>query len=235
MQPDSSQNSAGTPQHSEGGKPPRSILEEIFAFPPNRETLGGTAYFLVEPEGNILIDCPAWEESNQQFLQDWGGVRWLFITHRGGMSKVSEIQSALGCGVVTQEREAYLLPEATVTTFEREFSLSYNCLAIWTPGYSPGSSCLYYQSHGGVLFSGRHLLPSQQGEPTPIRMGKTFHWFRQLGSLQALRDRFSPETLRYICPGASTGFLRGRGVIDQAYQRLSRLDLEALRRETALS
>jgi hypothetical protein len=42
-----------------------------------------------------------------------------------------------------------------------------------------------------------------------------------------LRDRFTPETLNYICPGANTGFLRGNGVIDEAYRRLSQLDLDA--------
>ncbi|MEO1743428.1 MAG: hypothetical protein AAFR99_16650, partial [Cyanobacteria bacterium J06629_9] len=29
-------------------KPPRAVLEGVYAFPPNRSTLGGTAYFIVE-------------------------------------------------------------------------------------------------------------------------------------------------------------------------------------------
>ncbi|MFY8173644.1 MAG: MBL fold metallo-hydrolase, partial [Planktothrix agardhii] len=29
-------------------KPPQLVLENVYAFPPNRETLGGTAYFIVE-------------------------------------------------------------------------------------------------------------------------------------------------------------------------------------------
>lgn len=215
-------------------KSPRDILEGLFAFPPNRETLGGTAYFIVEKAGNILIDCPAGEREYEQFLSEKGGVRWLFLTHRGGIGKnVKQIQSVFGCEVLIQEQEAYLLPEVNVTRFEREFSLSESCSAIWTPGHTPGSSCLYWNHHGGVLFCGRHLLPNQTGTISPLRTAKTFHWFRLLQNVKILRDRFNNETLQYICPGANTGFLRGKGTIDKAYCHLAELDLEQLRQAQA--
>jgi glyoxylase-like metal-dependent hydrolase (beta-lactamase superfamily II) len=208
-------------------KSPRLVLERVFAFPPNRETLGGTSYFIVENPGNILIDCPAWTQEYEAFLQDQGGVRWLFLTHRGGIGKrVEQMQQALGCEVVIQEQEAYLLPGVEVTTFEKEFHELPHCQAVWTPGFSPGSSCLYYEKQGGVLFCGRHLLPNQQGEVSLLRTGKTFHWFRQLRSLETLRNQFSPQ---YLCPGANTGFLRGRGVVEDAAVQLAALDVTALR------
>lgn len=195
----------------------------VFAFPPNRDTLGATAYLIVE-EVNILVDCPAWEEANQRFLQAQGGVDWLFLTHRGGMGKVRQIQQALGCRVLVQEQEAYLLPEVDVTAFHRDFTLTPHSRVIWTPGHSPGSACLYYDGLGGVLFSGRHLLPDPQGQLRPLKTAKTFHWRRQLQSVQSLQAAFSAETLQVICPGANTGFLRGKLAIDQAYGRLTQID-----------
>lgn len=215
-------------------KPPRLILEGLYAFPPNRNTLGGTSYFIVENTGNILIDCPAWEEINQQFLTQHG-VKWLFLTHRGGISKELHLmQSVLGCEVIIQEQEAYLLPEVPLTSFEREIHLNSLDYGFWTPGHSPGSSCFYWHQHGGVLFSGRHLLPNQHGQPLPLRTAKTFHWFRQLQNVAALRDRFTPQTLTYLCPGANTGFLRGQGFIDNAYEHLSNLDFDKLRQAQAV-
>ncbi len=211
-------------------KLPQAIWNNIFAFPPNRDTLGGTAYFIVENEANILIDCPAWDEVNQNYLNSLGGVRWLFLTHRGAIGKVREIQQAFGCEILIQEQEAYLLPGLKVTTFKQDFNIG-NAQVIWTPGHSPGSSCLYYPREGGVLFSGRHILPNQTGELLPLRTAKTFHWFRQLTSIQLLRDRFTPETLNYICPGANTGFLRGKRARASAYEQLARLDLTALRQQ----
>ena len=205
-------------------KSPRPILDTIFAFPPNRDTLGGTAYLIVENAANVLIDCPAWNETNEKFLREKGGVSCLFLTHRGGISKAREIQDSMGCKILIQEQEAYLLPGLDTTPFQYEFILTPSCCGIWTPGHSPGACCLYYNKLGGVLFSGRHLLPNPQGELMPLRTSKTFHWPRQLRSVQSLRDRFTSTTLQYICPGANTGFLRGKGVIDQAYQRLSALE-----------
>ena len=209
-------------------KLPQAIWNNIFAFPPNRDTLGGTAYFIVENEANILIDSPAWDEVNQNYLNSVGGVRWLFLTHRGAIGKAREIQQAFGCEILIQEQEAYLLPGLKVTTFKQDFNIG-NAQVIWTPGHSPGSSCLYYPREGGVLFTGRHILPNQTGELLPLRTAKTFHWFRQLASIQLLRDRFTPETLNYICPGANTGFLRGKRARASAYEQLARLDLVALR------
>ncbi|MEG3848309.1 MBL fold metallo-hydrolase [Microcoleus sp. herbarium19] len=212
-------------QQSSVSKQPKPVLENIFAFAPNRETLGATAYFIVENESNILVDCPAWDETNQIFLRDRGGVRLLFLTHRGAIAKAREIQEATGCEILIQEQEAYLLPGLQLTVFEREFVLSDRTRAFWTPGHSPGSSCLYDSRSGGVLFSGRHLLPNREAAPVPHRTAKTFHWPRQINSVKSIIDRFSPSTLKYICPAANTGFLRGKGSIDRAFEQLTNLDL----------
>lgn len=225
MQPDFSQKNNIVPPQTNlqpaGLKPPRLVLDTIFAFPPNRETLGGTAYLIVGNAVNLLIDCPAWNETNKQFIREQGGVSLLYLTHRGGMGKVQEFQKTFGCKIVVQEQEAYLLPELDLISFQHEFTLTPNSQAIWTPGHSPGSSCLYYSQAGGVLFSGRHLLPNRQGELEPLRTSKTFHWARQIQSVQFLIERFTPTTLYYLCPGANTGGLRGKGIVERAYERLS--------------
>lgn len=208
-------------------KQPRFVLDHVFAFPPNRDTLGATAYLIVEKDAKILIDCPAFDETTQEFLRQQGGVDWLLVTHRGSIGKAVRVQQETGCKIVIQEREAYLLKEAKVTTFRSQMEIPGNCLGIWTPGHSPGSSCWYYAGGGGILFTGRHLLPDAQGNPVPLQTAKTFHWGRQIHSVRSLLDHFSPETLPLICPGANTGFLRGQRGIEGAYEKLSTLDLDA--------
>ncbi len=224
------QNSTKINQAPLNNKSPRLILPGIFAFTPNRDTLGATSYFIVDKIGNVLLDCPAWNETNQEFIQAQGGVKSLIITHRGSIGKnVMEMQKALDCQVIVQEQEAYLLPEVEVTSFADKVKVGEDLELIWTCGHSPGSSCLYAPQQGGILFTGRHLLPKSQTEIVPLRTAKTFHWKRQLNSIKMLCDRFSADTLKYILPGANTGYLRGQGYIDNAYEQLSGLDLEALR------
>jgi glyoxylase-like metal-dependent hydrolase (beta-lactamase superfamily II) len=215
-------------------KPPQAVFDNIYAFSPNRETLGGTSYLIVEKEGNILLDCPAVDETNWEFLTSQGGVKKLFITHRGGIGKARAIQTAFNCEVLIQEQEAYLLPKVQLTTFRQELTLEERIKAIWTPGHSPGSSCLYYPSCGGILFTGRHLLPDRQGNPVPLRTSKTFQWYWQINSLQLLQEFFAPETLAYICPGANIGFLRGKKVIANAYPQIASLDLDSLKNSLSI-
>ncbi len=215
-------------------KQPQAVFDNIYAFSPNRDTLGGTAYLIVEKEGNILLDCPAIDEQTCEFLTARGGVKSLFITHRGAIGKVRELQNTFDCEVLIQEQEAYLLPKVKVTTFSQEINLKTNLRGIWTPGHSPGSSCLYYAERGGILFAGRHLLPNQQGEPVPLRTSKTFQWYWQINSLQLLRELFTFETLAYICPGANIGFLRGKKAIANGYQQLGQLDLDTLKQSPVI-
>ncbi len=227
-------------------KPPRPIFATVFAFAPNRDTMGGTAYFIKggAPTGvasdspilpdNILIDAPAWDQTTENFLVAQGGVRWLFITHRSALGKAATLQKRLGCELVIQEQEAYLLPETPKTTFQHNFRFGPQAEALWTPGYSPGSACLYYRAYGGVLFTGRHLLPNREGQPEPLRFSKTFHWLRQLEQIDALKARFTSETLAHLCPAANTGFLRGQRTIDKAYARLQQLDTQTYRNQLPL-
>ena len=211
-------------------KPPRSILPGIFAFTPNRDTLGATSYLIVDKSGNILLDCPPWNEANQEFIQSQGGIEVTAISHRGGMGhKIKQIQQAFDCKIIVQEQEAYLLPEVSVISFTDSLVIGSDFELIWTPGHSPGSTCLYCQQHEGILFTGRHLLPKSKTEIAPLRTAKTFHWKRQLNSIARLVERFNSETLRYILPGANTGYLRGTGYIDCAYEQLQRLNLTDLR------
>lgn len=215
------------PRHS---KPPRSILPRIFAFAPNRDSLGGTAYFIANETGNILIDCPAWQDSNREWLREHGGVELLIFTHRGGMSKqVLQMQEYLECEVIVQEQEAYLLAETEVTAFASSLSLTPEIEVIWTPGHSPGSACVYYNQQGGILFTGRHLLPQSSQKIVPLPTAKTFHWWRQIKSIAKLRTRFAEDNLKYILPGANTGYLKGQGYIDNAYLKLQSLDLDYLK------
>ena len=222
-------------------KLPRTVFDSdttLFAFPPNRDTMGGTAYFITTVDQgepiNILVDCPAWDADCRDFLAIHGGVHQLVITHRGGIGQAKAVQAETHCSIVMQEQEAYLLPESEVQPFQHEWCLSDRIRVIWTPGHSPGSACVYDAANGGVLFSGRHLLPDRAGHPTPLRTSKTFHWPRQLRSVAALRDRFTAETLSYICPGANTGFLRGKRAIADAYAELWRIDMDLAATATPL-
>ncbi|WP_448514870.1 MBL fold metallo-hydrolase [Parathermosynechococcus lividus] len=206
-------------------KLPRPVLPMVYAFAPNRQTLGGTAYLIVEKDGNTLIDTPFWAAGTTEWLAQQGPLKRLILTHRGAIAHVREFQHTFGCEVVIHAQEAYLLPHLTVTTVEDYCTLTPTLEVLWTPGHSPGSSCVYWREQGGVLFSGRHLLPSADGDLLPLKTATTFHWPRQLRSVRTLQHFCAQRSLAYLCPGANLGFLRGAGVISNAQDILQSIPI----------
>ncbi|MEO0801177.1 MAG: MBL fold metallo-hydrolase [Cyanobacteria bacterium J06642_2] len=214
-------------------------LPQIFASRPNREAAGGTAYLVTRsheasPE-NVLIDCPAYSDDMRDLLHELGGVRWLFLTHRTAIGvpasktgTVAAIARDFNCEIIIQEQEAYLLPHLQLTTFHRSLQLAPDLRAIWTPGHSPGSSCFYLEKHGGVLFTGRHLLPDANGFPVPQRQTTTFHWPRQRRSVEILLDDIAAPAPAWICPGAKLRALRGMKAIAHPRPHLERWLVESL-------
>ena len=209
-------------------KEPQLVLRSIYAFPPNRYTLGGTAYLIVKKQGNILIDCPLWDATTAEFVHRLGKVSQLILTHRGGLSEqLPKIASALDCTVIVQEQEAYLVSQnLRKETFHQEKRWDDCDRLFWTPGHSPGTSCYYYAQENGVLFTGRHLIPNKDGNPQPFKTPKTFHWQRQLKHIHSLPGDFTSDSLQYIMPGAHLGRLRGQKYIDHAYEKLTQLKTE---------
>lgn len=196
--------------------------------------MGGTSYFIVDKDAegqpaNLLIDSPPVTSDLWTFLQNHGGVEYWIMTHRGAIGEVKQLQSRLQRTLIIQEQEAYLLPDIPgVIHYKDNYPLTLNTTLLWTPGHSPGSTCLYYNRYGGILFTGRHLLPNQQGRLMPLRFSKTFHWPRQLRSVSQLQTQFSTDTLAYICPAANTGFLRGKYAIQEGYAHLRSIDVTRL-------
>ncbi|MEM9766772.1 MAG: MBL fold metallo-hydrolase [Cyanobacteria bacterium P01_D01_bin.71] len=222
-------------------KPPRQILEGVYAFSPNRATLGGTAYFCLAQDetgqaANLLIDAPAHEPEILRFINDRGGVRYWAITHRGASGEAKALQAVLHCPeILVQEQEAYLLPELPgLVAYGDRYVLPSIGEIFWTPGFSPGSACVYLPQQGGILFTGRHLLPDRNGQLKPLRFSKTFHWPRQLRQIKRLQQRFTADSLAYICPAANTGFLRSRAVVETAHAQLQAIDVAQLLTAPAL-
>lgn len=189
------------------------LFADVYRFKPNRATGGGSSYLITRPEGNVLIDAPAWSEEHNQALQALGGVTHWFFTHRGGIGEVERWFKVMQPQILIHEQEAFLVNAPVAFRFAQDCEIAGLAL-VWTPGHSPGSTCLRWRD---TLFSGRHILPNSQGQPRPLKLAKTFHWPRQLKSVQKLV--VGPEFTR-ICPGAAVGLLRGAVAIEDAQAQL---------------
>ncbi|UPM49735.1 MBL fold metallo-hydrolase [Synechococcus sp. A10-1-5-1] len=218
------------------GRPPRQVLENLWLFAPNRDTLGGSAWWLETPElpecSGLLIDCPGLNQANLAFLQQRGPGR-MVLTSRDGHGRTRRFQEELQWPVSLQEQEAYLLPTVTgLEPFASEHCLGRGYSLRWTPGPTPGSAVLLADTafHGGpLLFSGRLLSPVAAGEARPLRTRRSFHWSRWLRSLEALQLWLPRSTPVGLASGAGLGALRGEALIADVQKQLETLDWAALR------
>ena len=199
------------------GRPPRQVLEHLWLFSPNRETLGGSAWWLETPDldgfSGLLIDCPGLSEANLDFLRQCGPGR-LVLTSRDGHGRTRRFQDALGWPVSLQEQEAYLLPNvARLEPFATEHSLGPGYRLRWTPGPTPGSCVVHAPEPWNVLFCGRLLVPVAVGALAGLQHRRTFHWPRQQRSLERLQAWVGSDPLPSLASGAGLGALRGEHLV----------------------
>jgi len=232
-----------TPQHppQPEGRPPEQVAAGLWLFPPNRETLGGSAWLLQTRDRNVLVDLPALSGFNIDWLrrqthqdrEDPDATErsgWIVLTGRDGHGRCRGWQEALGWPVLLQEQEAYLLPSVRLHTFAAEHRLDGDLALLWTPGPSPGACVLHVSggASGDGLFCGRLLLPTRPGSLQPLRRRSTFHWLRQLRSLERLRSWLPAGSPDWIASGGALGALRGEKLVRQGVSLLACLDLEGL-------
>lgn len=212
----------------EAGRPPQLVLPGLWLFAPSRESSGGSAWLLETAAGPVLIDTPALTEANRCFLGDHPPL-WHLLTGREGHGRTRRWQKLGGWRVLVQEQEAYLLPGVErLDTFTLEAEPLPGVRLRWTPGPTPGASVVWSEAVDG-LFCGRLLVPQAPGTLAPLRTSLTFHWRRQLQSLEALRDWLPPASPQWIASGAGLGALRGEKLVLQGRGQLEALDLEGLR------
>jgi glyoxylase-like metal-dependent hydrolase (beta-lactamase superfamily II) len=217
-------------QPTAAGRPPRQVQEGLWLFAPNRDTQGGSSWWL-EPSAaersGVLIDCPAFNDANLAFLHQQPAGR-IVLTGREGHGRLRRFQEALGWPVHVQEQEAYLLPGAQqLIGFAEQTELEPGLRLLWTPGPSPGTAVLLAEQPG-ILFCGRLLSPLAPGQAGPLRTRRSFHWGRWLRSLDRLRAWLPPGQPHWLASGAGLGALRGEVLVPSARALLDQLDLDAL-------
>lgn len=205
----------------EPGRPPRQVAPGLQLFAPNRRTQGGSSWLLCgEHQPDLLVDCPSFSEANLAVLDQRraqvgteGGL--IVLTGRDGHGEVRRWQQRLGWRVLVQEQEAYLLPGvARLEPFADACEPEPGLRLLWTPGPSPGACVLHVQRPScDGLFCGRLLVPLAPDQLAPLRTARTFHWPRQLASVQRLLAWLPPGSPAWIATGAGLGALRGQHLV----------------------
>jgi glyoxylase-like metal-dependent hydrolase (beta-lactamase superfamily II)/ferredoxin len=159
----------------------------------SEDSYGAQSYFLQRPDGNVLVDSPRAAAPLLKRLQDLGGVRKMFLTHRDDVADHAAFRERFGCERIIH-RDDDLTVGAEVLLDDDPRELGKGLLAIPVPGHTRGSCVLLVDDRW--LFTGDHLW----GDAGSLEMGRNVCWYSWPEQKKSLR-KLLEYRFEHVLPG----------------------------------
>jgi glyoxylase-like metal-dependent hydrolase (beta-lactamase superfamily II)/ferredoxin len=198
------------PTGSIGTTKRHSITEAVAGFPDpvaenvyycgftSANSFGASSYLIVRPEGNVLVDSPRFTKALVKRLEQMGGIKLMFLTHRDDVADHQTFHRHFGCERVMHEDDISCGTRNVEQRIEgpKPVALADDLVAIPVPGHTRGHMCLLYREK--FLFTGDHLAWDDEDEMLyAFRDYCWYSWAEQTHSMEKLRA-FSFE---WVLPG----------------------------------
>ena len=120
-------------------------------------SFGAASYFIQRREGNILIDSPRFTPPLVKKIEEMGGIKWLYLTHKDDVADHQKYHKHFNCDRILHEDE---ITENTSNVEiklkgDDEIELDKDLVIIPVPGHTKGHTVLLYKEE--FLFTGDHL------------------------------------------------------------------------------
>ncbi len=178
---------------------PIPIAENVYHCGYHSEDSYGAASYLIQRlQGNVLIDSPRWAPPLVKRLEEMGGIRYLYLTHKDDVADHQKFHDHFGC-----DRILHIDEISTGTrnveiklTGDRPFALEPELLIIPVPGHTKGHTVLLYKNK--FLFTGDHVAWSTQlNQLVAFRDVCWYSWSKQTESMRQLAH----YSFEWVLPG----------------------------------
>ena len=142
---------------------PLLVAENIYHCGYHAESsFGAASYFIQRPEGNILVDSPRFAPPLVKRLEDMGGVRYLYLTHRDDVADHEKFHQHFHCDRLLHQDDITANTQQVEIQLQgtEPYQLAEDLLIIPVPGHTKGQTVLLYRDK--FLFSGDHLAYSER-------------------------------------------------------------------------
>ena len=183
-------------------------------------SFGAASYLVLRPEGNIMVDSPRFSLPLARALADFGGVRFVFLTHRDDVADAAAWAAHFGAARVIHEADvtsATADAEVVLTgsgpwAFPhgeqhaaadvaagglRPAAAGDDAVVLHVPGHTAGSCALLHRPSGS-LFSGDTLAHSPG--LSRLTIFRRFNWHSVEMQLEAVRGLLDHDW-RHLLPG----------------------------------
>src|SRR5437868_3360639 len=157
----------------------------------SESSFGAWSYLIVRPPeqgGNVLIDSPRFASQLVHRIEELGGVRLMFLSHKDDIADHAKWAAHFSCSrVMHPDDGAARLGIEQVLEGETPVQLDAELLAIPTRGHTRGHVCLLYRDK--FLFTGDHLAWSPERQTLiAFRDACWYSWTEQTRSMARLLD-----------------------------------------------
>ncbi|WNZ21958.1 MBL fold metallo-hydrolase [Leptolyngbya sp. NK1-12] len=196
---------------------PNQLAERVYHCGYHAErSFGAASYLIQRPEGNVLVDSPRFAPPLVKRLEQLGGVRYLYLTHRDDVADHQKFRQHFGCERILHQ------DEISSSTRDVEIKLTGldpiqfapDLLIIPVPGHTKGHTVLLYDQR--FLFTGDHLAWSPQlNHLYAFRSACWYSWTELTHSMQRLAN----YSFEWVLPGHGRRFHSDRATMRQQMQQ----------------
>ncbi len=164
----------------------------------SEKSYAAASYLIQMPTGNILVDSPRFTPPLVKRLEEMGGIKYMYLTHRDDVADHQKFREYFHCDRILHADEinnGTKDVEQKLTGTE-SIQFSEDLLIIPVPGHTKGHTVLLYQNK--FLFSGDHLAFRRQlGHLGAFRHVCWYSWTEQIKSMQKL----AKYDFEWVLPG----------------------------------
>lgn len=150
----------------------------------SEDSYGASAWLIVRPQGNVLVDSPRFTEALVAPIAELGGLRHVALTHRDDVADAARWATRFDATTWIHAGDHAAAPWATgVLTDEQQIHAGLRAIPL--PGHTRGSVVFLLDDHW--LFTGDSLAWSHERQDvTAFRDACWYSWDVQLESLERL-------------------------------------------------
>ncbi|HEX5063184.1 MAG TPA: MBL fold metallo-hydrolase [Kofleriaceae bacterium] len=161
---------------------------------------GAASWLIKRPEGNVLIDSPRAASTLMDRLDELGGVRTMFLTHRDDVADHQKFHDRFGCERVVHRADSVRGAEQVIDGVA-PVRLADDLLVVPVPGHTRGSCVLIYRET--YAFTGDHVWATD--EQNGLEAGEDVCWY-SWPELKRSMARLAEHRFTWVLPGHGRRF-----------------------------
>jgi glyoxylase-like metal-dependent hydrolase (beta-lactamase superfamily II)/ferredoxin len=179
-------------------------------------SFGAASYLIQRPEGNVLVDSPRFAPPLVKRLEQLGGIRYLYLTHRDDVADHQKFHDHFGCDRILHKDEISRGTQSVEIQLSgaEPTPLADDLLIIPVPGHTKGHTVLLFNNK--FLFTGDHLAWSEElNHLYAFRRACWYSWTELIQSMEKLAN----YSFEWVLPGHGRRYHSDRKTMHQQMQQ----------------